>query len=312
MNSCARAAAIAECNRTASRSCRSETEFGRKRQIDQSSCNKDYSCLKGFCPSFVTIEGGELMQGSQQARSRAASGVFPVLPAPEEPALDRPWSILIAGIGGTGVVTIGHVLGMAAHIEGKGAALVDMAGLSQKNGAVVSHLKIAASPGAIAAVRIAARGADLVLGCDLVTAASERVLETCSPGRTHAIVNSHEVMSAQFTRDADFQLPAEEMQQRIRARTRIEAAHFIDATDIATALLGDAMASNMFTLGYAYQRAVIPIGADAIERAIELNGVAVRMNVDAFRWGRRAACDRPAVDVVAGRLRRARQTGHCG
>jgi indolepyruvate ferredoxin oxidoreductase len=227
--------------------------------------------------------------------------MVPVSPAPQLPALDRPWAILIAGIGGTGVITIGHILGMAAHVEGKGAALVDMTGLSQKNGAVVTHLKIAASHDAIAAVRIAAGGADLVLGCDLVTAASAHVLLTCSRERSQAVINIHPVMPAQFTRDADFQLPAEEMWQRIRSKTRADKAHDIDATGIATALLGDGMAANMFTLGCAYQRGLLPLEAVAIERAIELNGVAVRMNIDAFRWGRHAAFDRAAVEAIADR-----------
>ncbi len=277
----------------------SETEFGRKRQIDQSACNGDYSCLRGFCPSFVTIEGGELLRGAQAARSNVAAGTLANLPPPEQPPLDRPRSILVTGIGGTGVVTIGHVLGMAAHLEGKGAALIDMVGLAQKNGAVVTHLKIAASPEAIAAARITALGADLVLGCDLVTSASGRVMETCSPERAHAIVNSHPVMPAQFTRDADFRLPVEEMQQRIRTRTK--AASFVDATDFATALFGETVAANMFTLGYACQRGLVPVGVEAIERAIELNGVVVEMNVEAFRWGRRAAGDPAAVETALGR-----------
>jgi indolepyruvate ferredoxin oxidoreductase len=262
-----------------------ETAFGRKRQIDQSVCNKDYSCLKGFCPSFVTVEGGELIQAKKNA---AALSVFPILPDPVPMKLERPWSILITGIGGTGVVTIGHVLGMAAHIEGKGAALIDMAGLSQKNGAVVTHLKLAASREDISTIRIAAGGCDLILGCDLVTSASERVLATTDPSRTHGVVNSHVVMPAQFTRHADLDFPTEEMTKLIRSRTRPEGSHLIDSTGIATELLGDSIASNMFTLGYAYQLGLIPVSAPAIERAIELNGVSVKLNLDAFLLGRRA------------------------
>jgi indolepyruvate ferredoxin oxidoreductase len=275
----------------------SETEFGRKRQIDQSACNKDYSCLKGFCPSFVTIEGGRLLAQSPRDGSAVDADQ---LPRPrEQHGSDRPWAILITGIGGTGIVTVGHVLGMAAHIEGKRAALVDMVGLSQKNGAVVTHIKIAHSPGEITAVRIAANGADLVLGCDLVTAASSAVMATCSPARTHAVVNSHEVMSAEFTRNADFRLPTEEMKQHLSGRIRTGAAHFIDATEMATALVGDPMAANMFLLGYAYQMGLMPVGPEAIERAIELNGVAVEMNINAFRWGRRVAHDPSAAGVMA-------------
>jgi indolepyruvate ferredoxin oxidoreductase len=263
-----------------------ETEFGRKRQIDQSVCNKDYSCLKGFCPSFVTVEGGELIKAKKIG---AALSVFPVLPDPVSVALERPWSILITGIGGTGVVTVGHVLAMAAHIEGKGAALIDMAGLSQKNGAVVTHLKLAGSPKDISTIRIAAGGSDLILGCDLVTSASERVLATSDPLRTHGVINSHVLMPAQFTRHADLDFPAEEMTKLIRSRTRPEGSHLIDSTGIATELLGDSIASNMFTLGFAYQLGLVPVSAPAIERAIELNGVSVKLNLDAFLLGRRAA-----------------------
>src|SRR6185295_17667001 len=216
-----------------------ETPFGRKRQIDQSVCNKDYSCLKGFCPSFVTVEGGELIRGLQNVKLPGDTTLFPVLPEPALPSLERPWSILVTGIGGTGVVTAGHILGMAAHLEGKGSGIIDMVGLSQKNGAVVSHLKIAARPEDISAVRIAAGGADLILGCDLVTSAAEKVLAGASPERTHAVLNVAEVMPASFTQKPDLKIPAEEMRLRIETRVLREATHAIDATHIATALLGD-------------------------------------------------------------------------
>jgi indolepyruvate ferredoxin oxidoreductase len=264
-----------------------ETPFGRKRQIDQSICNKDYSCLKGFCPSFVTVEGGELIRTTRKAPLDALS----VLPDPQPMKLDRPWSILVTGIGGTGVVTVGHVLATAAHIEGKGAALIDMAGLSQKNGAVVSHLKIAGAPEDISTIRIAAGGCDLILGCDLVTSASERVLATSDPALTHSVVNSHEVMPAQFTRHPDYEFPSAEMIKLIASRCSAQASHFVDATGIATEFLGDSIASNMLTLGYAYQKGLIPVAGKAIERAIELNGVSVAMNLEAFLLGRRAAHD---------------------
>ena len=275
----------------------SETEFGRKRQIDQSACNKDFSCLKGFCPSFVTIEGGELIKGVSNPVNTEATP-FPVLPAPEQVALDQPWAMMITGIGGTGVVTIGHLIGMAANLDGKGVAMIDMAGLSQKNGAVVTHLKLAQTQDEIASIRIAAGGADVLLGCDIVTSASERILSGASRTRTHAIVNSHEVMPAQFTRDADFNLPGSQMQVQIEARTKQGATKFIDATRIASALLGDSIASNLFTLGYAWQQGLVPVSEDAINRAIELNGVAVKMNQQAFLWGRRASHDLAAVEAV--------------
>lgn len=274
-----------------------ETEFGRKRQIDQSACNKDFSCLKGFCPSFVTIEGGELIKGVSNPVNTEATP-FPVLPQPQLVPLTQPWAIMITGIGGTGVVTIGHLIGMAATLDGKGVAMIDMAGLSQKNGAVVTHLKLATSQSEIASIRIAAGGADVLLGCDIVTSASERILSGASRQRTHAVVNSYEVMPAQFTRDADFQLPGSQMQVQIEARTKPGATQFIDATRIATGLMGDSIASNLFTLGYAWQQGLVPVSEDAINRAIELNGVAIKMNQQAFLWGRRAAHDLAAVEAV--------------
>ncbi|NJM29880.1 MAG: indolepyruvate ferredoxin oxidoreductase family protein, partial [Rhizobiales bacterium] len=275
-----------------------ETEYGRKRQIDQSACNKDFSCLKGFCPSFVTIEGGTLKKPELPEARDPAATPFPVLPGPKPPSLDRPWSMLITGIGGTGVVTIGHLLGQAAHIEGKGAALIDMVGISQKNGAVVTHLKIASTPEDIAAVRIAAGGTDLILGCDLVTAASERVLKAASRARTHAVVNSFEAMPADFTHARDFAIPGEQLALRIAASARDGACHGIDATSIAAALLGDSIAGNLYLLGFAYQKGLVPVSADAIAEAVRLNGVSVKMNLDAFLWGRRAAVDENAVRAI--------------
>ncbi len=274
-----------------------ETEFGRKRQIDQSACNKDFSCLKGFCPSFVTIEGGELIKG-MVSNVNAHSTPFPVLPAPQQVPLDKPWAMMITGIGGTGVVTIGHLIGMAATLDGKGVAMIDMAGLSQKNGAVVTHLKLAATQDEIASIRIEAGGADVLLGCDIVTSASERILSGASRERTHAVVNSYEVMPAQFTRDADFKLPGQALQVQIEARTMNGQAEFIDATRIATALMGDSIASNLFTLGYTWQKGLVPVSEEAITRAIELNGVAIAMNQQAFLWGRRAAHDLNAVEAI--------------
>ena len=275
-----------------------ETEFGRKREIDQSACNKDFSCLKGFCPSFVTIEGGELVKGVTSGVNADATP-FPVLPAPNQvPLTHKPWSMMITGIGGTGVVTIGHLIGMAATLDGKGVAMIDMAGLSQKNGAVVTHLKLAEAQDDIASIRIAAGGADVLLGCDIVTSASQRILSSASRDRTHAVVNSFEVMPAQFTRDADFRLSGSDMQVQIEAHTLPGKTAFVDATRIATALMGDSIASNLFTLGYAWQKGLVPVSEEAINRAIELNGVAIRMNQQSFLWGRRAAHDLAAVEAV--------------
>ncbi len=274
-----------------------ETEFGRKRQIDQDMCNKDFSCVKGFCPSFVTVRGGKL---KQRAERNISGDEFGEIDEPQLPSLETPWSILVTGIGGTGVVTIGQLLGMAARVEGKGAGIIDMAGLAQKNGAVVTHLKIAARPEDISTIRLAAGATDLVLGCDLVTSASERNLSRVSQGRTHAVINDFEVMPAQFATDADFNLPADAMRLQLQARMSSDQVHFVDATRIATALLGNSIAANLFTLGYAYQKGLVPVSAGAIERAIELNGVAVEMNQKAFAWGRRAAHDLAAVEKIIG------------
>ncbi len=277
-----------------------ETEFGRKRKIDQSSCNKDFSCLKGFCPSFVTVEGGELVKGASGPGIDFGKVPFPPLPEPALPSLDKPWSILVSGIGGTGVVTIGHILGMAAHIEGKGAALIDMVGISQKNGAVVTHLKIGARPEDIAAVRVAQGHADLILGCDLVTSASERILAAASRQKTFAVINSHEVMPANFTHNADFDVQGAALTLRIAAAVRQGGLSAIDATGIATRLMGDSIAANLFTLGYAWQKGLVPVSREAIEQAVTLNGVSLKMNLAAFTWGRRAAADEKAVQAVIG------------
>ena len=284
-----------------------DTPFGRKRKIDQSVCNKDYSCLKGFCPSFVTIEGGELVRGVPTMKAAGNDAPFPVLPEPQLPPLDKPWAVMVTGIGGTGVVTVGQLIGMAARLEGKGAGIIDMAGLSQKNGAVVSHLQVAAKPDDIASIRISAGGADLILGCDLVTSASERILSRASRERTYAVVNAHEQMPAQFTRDADFDLPSSQMHLQIEARVRPEGAGFVNATRIATTLLGDSIAANLFTLGYAYQKGFIPVSAEAIKKAIELNRVAVGMNIKAFDWGRRTAHDPVAVKAIIDHSKSTRQ-----
>jgi indolepyruvate ferredoxin oxidoreductase len=265
-----------------------ETEFGRKRTIDQSSCNKDYSCINGFCPSFVTVHGGEL---KKRKAGDLGESELPALPEPALPALDRPYGILVTGVGGTGVVTIGALLGMAAHLEQKGCTVLDMTGLAQKGGAVYSHVRIARAPDEIHAVRIAAGGASLLLGCDLVVSASQDSLSKLELGHSRAIVNSHETITGDFTRSPDLTFPGREMRQSIAEASGEKNVEFLDATELATGLLGDSIASNLFMLGFAYQRGLVPLSAEAIERAIALNGVAVEFNRDAFRWGRRAAVD---------------------
>jgi indolepyruvate ferredoxin oxidoreductase len=264
-----------------------ETEFGRKRRIDQSSCNKDFSCVNGFCPSFVTVHG---------AKIRKAEGVsgntdpLDGVPAPRQFALGRSgWSGIIDGIGGTGVVTIGAVLGMAAHLEGKGCGMIDMAGLAQKGGAVFSHIRIAPTPDDIHAIRVSAGKADLVLGCDLVVSGNKKVLAAVREGETVFVANTAEVMPGDFARSADFSLPTERLKKAIRAAAGEEKAHFFDATRAARVLFGNSLGANMFLLGFAFQHGGLPLSAEAVEKAIELNGQAVKMNIDAFRWGRRAA-----------------------
>jgi indolepyruvate ferredoxin oxidoreductase len=263
-----------------------ETEFGRKRTIDQSSCNKDYSCVNGFCPSFVTVEGGSLRKPEKAEASEFASLAEPVLASTTDP-----YGILVTGIGGTGVVTIGALLGMAAHIEGKGCSVLDMTGLAQKNGAVVSHVRIADSPEQLYATRIAAGEAKLVLACDILTSVGYEAVAKMQKGVTKAVINTALVMPADFTRDADLKFPLGSMEQEISDAVAPGDAEFLDATKLATGLMGDSIATNLFMVGFAYQRGLIPVSETAILRAIELNAAAVESNKQSFRWGRVAAVD---------------------
>ena len=272
-----------------------DTEWGRKRTIDQSSCNKDFSCVKGFCPSFVTVHGAKLKKGVGVAADRD----LPALPDPKLPAIDQTYNIIVTGVGGTGVVTIGGILGMAAHLEGRGIGVLDMAGLAQKGGAVFSHMRIAENPDAIHAIRVAAGRADLVLGGDIVVAGTRKVLAAVKTGSTEMVVNTAEFLPGDFTRNADFSLPSERLKRTILADAGRDKTHFIDATRIANALFGNSIGANMFLVGYAYQLGAIPLSSAAIEKAIELNGEAVAMNRAAFHWGRRAAVDRGQVESLA-------------
>jgi len=271
-----------------------ETEWGRKRTIDQSSCNKDFSCVKGFCPSFVTVHGGKLKQGTGVA---ATHDTVP-LPQPTLPAIGQTYDIIVTGVGGTGIVTIGGILGMAAHLEGKGVGVLDMAGLAQKGGAVYSHMRIAERPEDIHAIRIAAGGADLVLGGDMVVAGNKKVLAAVKHGKTEMVINLAEFLPGDFTRNADFSLPTERLKRAILADAGRDKTHFIDATRAATALFGASVGANIFLVGYAYQLGAIPLAAASIERAIELNGEAVDMNKAAFEWGRRAVVEPAVVEAL--------------
>jgi indolepyruvate ferredoxin oxidoreductase len=270
------------------------TEWGRKRTIDQSSCNKDFSCVNGFCPSFVTVHGAKLKKGEGVTEP---SG-WPALPAPSAPLLNHPYGIIVTGIGGTGIVTIGAIVGMAAHLEGKGVGIIDMAGLAQKGGAVYSHIRIANTPDDIHAIRIAAGGADLVLGGDIVVAGNKKVLGAIKQGNTRVIANTAEFLPGDFTRNADFSLPTERLKRAIAGAAGNGNSHFIDASRLATALLGNSIGANMFMLGYAYQLGALPLSGEAIEKAIEMNGEAVAMNLAAFQYGRRAAVDPAAVQSL--------------
>src|SRR5678816_626749 len=271
-----------------------ETEFGRKRTIDQSSCNKDYSCLKGFCPSFVTVEGGTLRKPP-----KAEAVDFGSLPEPTLPDTAEPYNILVTGVGGTGVVTIGALLGMAAHLESKGCSVLDMTGLAQKNGAVVSHVRIGDTPEKLFATRIAAGEASLVLACDILTSVGNEALAKMQKGVTKALVNTALVMPAQFTREPDLKFPLGSMEREIKDAVGPGDAEFLDATRLATALMGDSIATNLFMVGYAYQRGLIPVTEPAIMKAIELNGAAIESNKLAFRWGRLAAVDPAKVAAAA-------------
>jgi indolepyruvate ferredoxin oxidoreductase len=280
-----------------------ETEFGTKRTIDQSSCNKDYSCLKGFCPSFVTVHGGKLRKSKAGARTGTGENNWPALPEPQLPGLDQPYGILVTGVGGTGVVTIGALLGMAAHIEGKGCSVLDMTGLAQKGGAVTSHVRLAERPEDLHAVRISAGGARVVIGCDLVVAAGKDAISKIRPGVTRAVINSHDTVTGEFTRNStDYSFPHQMLEKTIAeavgSANAVDGAgvDFVEATRVATSLLGDSIATNLFMLGYAWQKGMVPLKRESIDAAIELNGVAVPFNKAAFLWGRRAAADLAAVE----------------
>jgi len=271
-----------------------ETEWGRKRTIDQSSCNKDFSCVKGFCPSFVTVHGAKPKTSAAAIKPAA----LPALRDPKLPAIGHTYGIIVTGVGGTGIVTVGAIIGMAAHLDGRGVGVIDMAGLAQKGGAVYSHIRIAEKPEQIHAIRLAAHAADLVLGGDIVVAGNKKVLASVEPGMTTMVVNRAEVLPGEFTRNADFALPTERLKRAIAKATGGEAFHFLDASRIANAVAGQSIAANMVMLGYAYQIGALPLTVEAIERAIELNGEAAEMNKTAFRWGRHAAADPNAVEKL--------------
>jgi indolepyruvate ferredoxin oxidoreductase len=263
------------------------TPLGTKRKINQSSCNKDFSCVNGFCPSFITAEGAQLRKAQAAPAALPDFAALP-LPLPEPIALTGAYGVIVAGVGGTGVVTVGALLGMAAHLEHKGVTVLDMAGLAQKGGAVVSHIQIAPAPSDIHATRVAMGEADLVIGCDAIVASSAEVLSKTLGGRTRAVVNSASTPTAAFLTDRDWTFPSAQSREQIRQRVGGDC-EFFDAGERALALLGDTIYANPLLLGYAWQKGWLPLRAGSLERAIELNAVAVEKNRLAFDWGRHLA-----------------------
>ncbi|MFD2365301.1 indolepyruvate ferredoxin oxidoreductase family protein [Pseudoduganella sp. GCM10020061] len=272
-----------------------ETELGRKRQVNQSSCNKDFSCTTGFCPSFVTVEGGTLKKPKKAAAAEAPVA----LPTPAMPSADQPYGIIVTGIGGTGVVTVGQILAVAAHIENKGAIVLDMSGLAQKGGPVMSHVRIAARQADLHSTRVGTGSADLVIGCDQIVTASRDALSRMGEGRTYAAINSTGATTAAFVKNPDWQFPGESSRAEIVRACGQANVDFVDAGAIATALMGDSIATNMFMLGFAFQKGRVPLAEASIMKAIELNGVAVGFNKSAFNWGRSAAHDLASVSKAA-------------
>ena len=276
-----------------------ETEFGRKRQINQSSCNKDFSCVTGFCPSFVTVEGGSLKKPKKSMAIAPQNASCETLPQPVIPSTTTPYGILVAGIGGTGVVTVGQILAMAAHLEGKGCSVLDMSGLAQKGGPVMSHVRLADHPDAIFSTRVGAGAADLVIGCDVIVAASRDALSRMGEGRTFAAINTAATPTAAFIKNPDWQNPGATATAAISSACGASSVDTIDAGQLATALMGDSLATNMFMLGYAWQKGWVPLTESAITQAITLNGVSVDFNQQSFQWGRTAAHDLAMVKRAA-------------
>ncbi len=275
-----------------------ETEFGRKRRINQNSCNKDYSCVKGFCPSFVTVEGGQLRKPKKEAVSPLTPGGLPALPEPALPLAERAWGIVVGGVGGTGVITIGQLLGMAAHLEGKGVVTQDAGGLAQKGGATWSHIQIANRTEAIHTTKVDTAQADLVIACDSIVGANKYTLTVMQQGRTYVALNTHGTPTAGFVKNADWQFPGASCEAVIRTSVGEALVGAFDAEQVAEAMLGDSIYTNPLMLGYAWQQGRVPLGHAALMRAIELNGVQVDNNKAAFEWGRRCAHDLAAVQAL--------------
>ena len=266
-----------------------ETEFGRKRKINQSTCNKDFSCVNGFCPSFVTVEGGKLKKAKKEQKGDLSK--LPALPEPLLPNASQAWGIVVAGVGGTGVITIGSLLGMAAHLEGKGVVTQDAAGLAQKGGSTWSHIQIANSPDAIYTTKVDTAKADLIIGCDPIVAATKTTLAAMQQGRTFVALNTHNTPTAAFVHNPNWQFPEASCEAAILAAVGQEGVGMFDAEHIATQALGDSIYTNPLILGYAWQKGRVPLSLAALMRAMELNGVQVDNNKAAFEWGRQCAAN---------------------
>ena len=273
-----------------------ETEFGRKRTINQNTCNKDVSCLKGFCPSFVTVEGGQLKKKAKGVSRIALPDME--LPSPVLPKTEHAWGTVVAGVGGTGVITIGQLLGMAAHIEGKGIVTQDSAGLAQKGGATWSHVLIADNQDAIRTTRVSMAAADLIIGCDPIVSAGKETLQRMLQGRTHVALNAYSTPTAAFVKNANWQNPAEQCAADIANAVGLEGLSAFDANRVSSQVLGDTIFINPMLLGFAWQKGWVPLGHEALMRAIELNDVAVAQNIAAFEWGRHCAHHWSVVDTL--------------
>nr|HRL68512.1 2-oxoacid:acceptor oxidoreductase family protein [Ottowia sp.] len=276
-----------------------ETEFGRKRAINQSTCNKDYSCVNGFCPSFITVEGGQL---KKKAKSQSKVSPFELGALPEpvqmQPDAGGAWGIVVAGVGGTGVITIGQLLGMAAHMEGKGIVTQDAAGLAQKGGATWSHVLIGATQDDIRTTRVGMAAADLIIGCDPIVTANKETVLRMREGRTHVALNSHGTPTAAFVKDASWQNPAEQCAADVARAVGPSGLGMFDADAVASQLMGDTLYVNPMLLGYAWQKGWVPLARESLLRAMELNNVQVENNKAAFEWGRQAAHDFARVEKL--------------
>ena len=275
-----------------------DTEFGRKRKIDQSNCNKDYSCVEGFCPSFVTVHGGAIRKGEAASTGAELEAMFASLPAPALAPMSDSYNVLIAGIGGTGVLTVGAILGMAAYVDGKACSVMDITGMAQKGGSVVTHLRIGTSKDKLFATRLWEQSADLLIGCDLVVSSSKPTLDLVRSDSAHIVVNSDVVPTAQFQQNNAIDLSQARLLDILRKAVVPQRVADVAATTAAVRMIGDSIATNVFMLGYAVQKGLMPIGLAAIEQAIRLNGVAIEQNLHALNWGRFAAHDAQRFDAL--------------